>query len=106
MLFPLDRSLGCREAGCGNPVRRATDVIQPYLVTKLHTVRIASVLTANTKLDSAAALFAFFDCNFHELPDATLIDAGKWILGEDFEFNVIRKKTAGIVAAHAKRGLG
>ena len=74
-------------------------------MAELHTVRVATVFTADTQLDVWIGLTAFFDGDFNKLADAGGIQSGKRILLEDFSLCVRHEESTHIVTADAESGL-
>src|SRR6266436_6467382 len=63
------------------------------------------MLTANSQFDVRPGLASQVARNFHQASDALLIDRCERVCIDNIELGVGRQKTAGIVAAHAKRCL-
>src|SRR5712691_11099877 len=105
-LFFFNHCLSCSKPSHRHPVRRATYIGQPSTMAKLDAVRAAEAYAADTELDARACFVSLLHGDGDQLADTGLVDWGKWILLDDFEFLVRSEEGTGIVAAHAKAGLG
>ena len=74
-------------------------------MAELHTVRVATVFTADTQLDVWIGLAAFFDGDFNKLADAGGIQSGKRILLEDFSLCIRHEEGTHVVSADAESSL-
>ena len=64
------------------------------------------MLAADAQLDFGTRFAAFFNRDFHQPANAGHVDRGERILLDDLEVLIGGQERAGIVAAHAERGLG
>src|SRR5579862_5892206 len=101
-----DHSLGSGQASHGYPERRTTDVGEADAVTEHNAVGVPAVFPADAQLDAGPGLLPLGNRDFHELADAALVNGGKRVLFDDFEFLIGSEEGAGVVTAHAERGLG
>ena len=74
-------------------------------MAEFHGFGIAAVFAANTKLDVRTRLATERNAELHHRADAFLVDRRKRIALHDFQARVITEERAGVVAAHAERGL-
>src|SRR5207237_8118439 len=89
----------------GNPKWAATHVIQTEPVTEFDAHGFAAVFAANPQLDVRPSLASQVARNFHQAPNAFLIDRRKRIRIQNIKFRVDREKTTRIVPAHSERRL-
>ena len=74
-------------------------------MAELHAIWISAVFAADTELDVWTSLSALCDGHFHQLANAGLINGRKRVLLDDFQFLIGTEEGAGVIAAHAQRGL-
>src|SRR6266700_6679253 len=101
----LERGLGRCQSCNPNPKWAATHVIQTETVTEFDAHGFAAVFAANSQLDVRPSLASQVARNFHQAPNAFLIDRREWIRIHNIKFSVDREKTARIVPAHSERRL-
>src|SRR5207244_4638860 len=65
----------------------------------------ATGLAADAEFEVGPLLSTAFGRDLHELTDAGLVDRGEWIPLHDFQLLIRGQERAGIIAAHAERGL-
>src|SRR5215467_699567 len=75
-------------------------------MAELHAVRLSAMFAADAELDIGASLLSFSDGHFHKLANTGLVNSGKRVFLDDFQFLVGAEEGTRIVAAHAERGLG
>ena len=69
----LDCGLSGGEAGDGNTVGRAADVVQANVVAELNTAGIAAVLTADAQTQVGVGLAAVMGSHLNQLANADLV---------------------------------
>src|SRR5277367_5859106 len=74
-------------------------------MAEFYGIGIAAMFAADAELDVGSRLAAFRDGDLHKLADAGLVNRGERIFLHDLRFLIRAEETAGIVAAHAERGL-
>src|SRR5262249_14660349 len=112
-LFPFSRGSGLilnRSLSSGQSRDRYTEggtthVSQSDSMAELHGIRIATVFAADPQFDIRARASSLLDRNFHELPDARLVDSRERVLLDDFQFGIRREERSRIVATHPKTHL-
>ncbi len=75
-------------------------------MTELNGIGVATVFSADAEFNVLASGATKFDCHFHEFADAELVENGERILTDDFFLLITGEEGTGVVAAHAKSGLG
>eukprot|EP00982_Pelagococcus_subviridis_P013843 31285-Pelagococcus_subviridis.AAC.9 len=89
LLRRLERRLRRGETRDGNAERRARDVVQPFLVEKLHGRRVAAVLAADANLQIRVRASAFVHAHLDQRTDA-LLDALLEVRGKELRDVVSR----------------
>jgi hypothetical protein len=75
-------------------------------MTELNGIGVATVFSADAEFNVLASGATKFYCHLHKFADAELVEDGERILADDFFLLITRKEGTGVVAAHAKGGLG
>ncbi len=99
-------SLSGGKASDGQAEGRAGYVGESYPMTELNGIGVAPVFAADAEFNVLASGATKFDCHFHEFADAELVEDSERILADDFLLLIAGKEGTGVVAAHAKGGLG
>ena len=63
------------------------------------------MFTADSNLDIGSLSFTSLDCNLYELPDASLVNALKWVVPQDVHVKVVRQKCVNVVTAESETHL-
>ena len=71
-------------------------------MAKLHAFRFASVFAANSKLDSGPRLAAQIAGDFHQPPNAFLVDRRERIRPDDIKLCVGRQDRSGIIMTYSE----
>src|SRR5271154_5548739 len=101
----FNRRLCGGKSGDGHSERTARNVGESDAMAEFHRIGVAAVFAADAELDVGSRLAALRDGDFHELADAGLVNRGERIFLHDLHFLIRAEEAAGIVAAHAERGL-
>src|SRR5437763_17015357 len=78
-----------RQPGDGHPVRRTTDVVQPDLMAEHDAGGVASVFPADSDFQLLAGLATTRHADFHQPPDAVLIDRLERIAADDIVLAIV-----------------
>ena len=92
LLLRVDSGMSSGKAGYWDTERRAGDVIESHVVAEPDGFRLATMLTADTKLKRRSNSSSVFDCNADEPPNTTIVEHLEWIFGENVALEVRRQK--------------
>ena len=98
--------LGCRKPRDGHPVRGATHIIHPNVITEFHRSRVPPLLSANPYLEVSVGPSTFVHTHFDQLPDTVLINGLKRIGRQYLLLQIVTHKPANIITAETKPHLG
>ena len=63
------------------------------------------MLAADSNLDIGPLSFATLDCNLHELANASLVNALKWVVPQDVHVKVVRQKCVNVITTESETHL-
>lgn len=98
LLFRLERRMRRRQSRNRHSVRRTADIVHSELVAKLDGRRLSPVLPADPDLEIGFGLPAEFDRDLHQFADPRLVEFLKRVGRINLVFDIVRQKTAGVVA--------
>ena len=102
----LDGRLGGRQAGDGNTVWGARDIVEPHLMAKLNAGRLATMLSADAYLEVRPGRATPPDPNLYHLSDPFDINGRKGVGLEDALLHVEGEELPDVVPAVAEHHLG
>src|SRR6266700_2471577 len=108
----FQRRLRRGEAGDRNPIRRATDVVEPRVLADFDRARVAAMLAANPHLQFFMRLLKtcprrppFRGCELQQPPHTLRVELSERIGGPDLLLDVARDDLTAIVARKPEGGL-
>src|ERR1700733_6972733 len=102
MRISANRSLRSSESCDRNAKRRTGNVIQSRFVTEQDGRGIASVFTADTKLETCTGRAAAFDGEFYQFSNTLRVQGYKRVSRNQFLLQIFGEKSTGVVAAHTQ----
>jgi len=87
-----------REPRNRNAIRRAAHVVEAYVVTEHHRLRLAAVFAADADIELRIHLATEFDADLHQFANSGLIYRYERVARQDLPVDVFADELSGIVA--------